>query len=30
VLGGPPKTATTLELPDLPEEEPHGQPPSVL
>jgi transcriptional regulator with XRE-family HTH domain len=30
VLGGPPKTATTLELPDLPEEEPHGKPPSVL
>ena len=29
-LGGPPKTATTLELPDLPQEEPDGQPTSVL
>jgi DNA-binding XRE family transcriptional regulator len=30
VLGGPPKTATTPELPDLPQEEPDGQPTSVL
>ena len=30
MLGGPPKTATTAELPDLPQEEPDGQPTSVL
>lgn len=30
VLGGPPKTATTPELPDLPQEEQDGQPTSVL
>jgi transcriptional regulator with XRE-family HTH domain len=30
VLGGPPKTATTPELPDLSQEEPDGQPTSVL
>lgn len=30
VLGGSPKTATTPELPDLPQEEPDGQPTSVL
>jgi hypothetical protein len=30
VLCGPPKTATTPELPDLPQEEPDGQPTSVL
>ena len=30
LLGGPPKTATTPELPDLPQEEPDGQPTSVL
>src|SRR6201993_4327417 len=30
VLGGPPKIATTPELPDLPQEEPDGQPTSVL
>jgi transcriptional regulator with XRE-family HTH domain len=30
VLGGPPKTTTTPELPDLPQEEPDGQPTSVL
>lgn len=30
VLGGPPKTATTPELPDLPQGEPDGQPTSVL
>ena len=29
-LGGSPKTATTPELPDLPQEEPDGQPTSVL
>ena len=28
--GGPPKTTTTPELPDLPQEEPDGQPTSVL
>src|SRR5262245_27207324 len=30
MLGGPPKTATTPELPDLPQEEPDGRPTSVL
>lgn len=30
VLGSPPKAATTAELPDLPQEEPDGQPTSVL
>jgi transcriptional regulator with XRE-family HTH domain len=30
VLGGPPKTAITPELPDLSQEEPDGQPTSVL
>src|SRR5215510_8337210 len=30
VLGRPPKTAITPELPDLPQEEPDGQPTSVL
>src|SRR5262247_3182357 len=30
VLGGPPKTANSPELPDLPQEEPDGQPTSVL
>ena len=30
LFGDPPKTATTPELPDLPDEEPDGQPTSVL
>ena len=30
VLGGPSKTANSPELPDLPQEEPDGQPTSVL
>src|SRR4029077_19368873 len=30
VLGGPPKIEITPELPDLPQEEPDGQPTSVL